>query len=167
MCGEIVADSRPGTGSTFRLVLPLARIASPPPASSGPAVPLPGALRVLAAEDNPVNQLVLRTLLRQVGIEPLIVDDGAQVVEAWARQGWDVVLMDLQMPVMDGLAATRAIRARETAAGLRRTPVIGLTANILPHQVDQMAAAGMDDHVGKPIDVARLFAALNGLDGTP
>src|SRR6201999_2153524 len=73
------------------------------------------ALRVLAAEDNAVNQLVLKTMLEQAGIVPTIVGDGPAAVEAWRGQAWDLVLMDVQMPVMDGIAATRAIRELEAA----------------------------------------------------
>jgi CheY-like chemotaxis protein len=115
---------------------------------------------VLAAEDNSVNQLVLRTLLNQAGVQPLIVENGRQAVDAWARETWDVILMDVQMPDMDGPTATREIRAREAAEGRARTPIIALTANAMAHQVAEYRAAGMDSFVAKPIEVARLFAAL-------
>jgi CheY-like chemotaxis protein len=115
---------------------------------------------VLAAEDNSVNQLVLRTLLNQAGVQPLIVENGRQAVDAWARETWDVILMDVQMPDMDGPTAAREIRAREAAEGRARTPIIALTANAMAHQVAEYRAAGMDSFVAKPIEVARLFAAL-------
>jgi CheY-like chemotaxis protein len=118
-------------------------------------------LRVLAAEDNPTNQLVLRALLEHSGIEPTIVGDGAQALASWMNGEWDLVLMDIQMPVMDGPTASRRIRELERQIGRRRTPIIALTANVMSHQVDDYAAAGMDAWVGKPIEIARLFEAIN------
>ena len=88
-------------------------------------------IRVLAAED--INQLVLKTLLLQFGIEPVIVENGKLAVEAWKKNEWDVILMDVQMPLMDGPMATRAIRLHETATGRRRTPIVALTANAMSH----------------------------------
>jgi PAS domain S-box-containing protein len=169
MGGTISAESTPGEGATFVVDLPLAWIAGEAAASERiePATPrrepqqaesLP--LRVLAAEDNSVNQLVLRTLLHQAGVQPLIVENGRQAVDAWAREHWDVILMDVQMPEMDGPSACREIRARELAEGRPRTPIIALTANAMAHQVAEYRAAGMDSFVAKPIEVARLFAAL-------
>jgi CheY-like chemotaxis protein len=124
------------------------------------------ALRVLAAEDNAVNQLVLRTMLEQAGIAPTLVCDGRAAVQAWESQAWDLVLMDVQMPVMDGIAATRAIRAREAALGRARTPILALTANAMTHHVAEYLAADMDGFVAKPIEVGQLFAAMErALDG--
>ncbi|HLZ77164.1 response regulator [Phenylobacterium sp.] len=121
-------------------------------------------LRVLAAEDNAVNQLVLKTLLAQVGLEPELVSDGQAAVDAWAREPWDLILMDVQMPLMDGPTAARAIRAAETQSGRARTPIVALTANAMFHQVADYAAAGMDTHVAKPIEAAALFEALSIVD---
>jgi len=118
-------------------------------------------LRVLAAEDNEVNQLVLKTLLGQIGVEPTIVSDGRKALDAWRAERWDLILMDIQMPEMDGLAATAAIRAEELAAGRPRTPIVALTADALAHQTASYAARGMDGWVAKPIEAARLFEALN------
>jgi PAS domain S-box-containing protein len=163
MGGGIAVQSRVGEGSAFTLTVPLARIgdeAEAAPPCPAPALPPEGALRVLAAEDNSVNQTVLRTLLQQVGVEPVIVDDGAAAVAAWRAQEWDVILMDVQMPVLDGPDATRAIRAAEAATGRRRTPIVALTANAMSHQVAEYAAAGMDGLIAKPIRVGELFAAL-------
>jgi CheY-like chemotaxis protein len=117
-------------------------------------------LQVLAAEDNEVNRTVLRTLLVQFGLDPFIVEDGQQAVEAWSASDWDVILMDVQMPVMDGVSATKLIRAREAALGRRRTPIIALTANALSHQVADYRAAGMDAVVAKPIELRKLLEAL-------
>jgi CheY-like chemotaxis protein/anti-sigma regulatory factor (Ser/Thr protein kinase) len=169
MGGEISAESAEGVGSVFRVLLPFARVgaalapafASPPMASETTLT----RVRVLAAEDNSVNQLVLRTLLHQIGVEPVVVENGEEAVAAWAEGGWDVILMDMQMPVMDGLTAAARIREAEAARGLARTPIIALTANAMAHQVRQCLAAGMDGHVAKPIEAARLFAALEAALG--
>jgi signal transduction histidine kinase/CheY-like chemotaxis protein len=167
MGGAISAASTPGVGSAFTVTLPIPWVGE----SRGPAEAalLTDAvsirpLRVLAAEDNAVNQLVLKTLLAQVGVEPVVVADGQAAVDAWAREPWDLILMDVQMPVMDGPTATRAIRAAEAASGRARTPIIALTANAMAHQVSEYAEAGMDGHVAKPIEAAALYAVLQQAD---
>ncbi len=167
MGGEISTESQLGEGSTFAVRLPLAKVGEAlAPQFAAPPAPPPLAetslprIRVLAAEDNSVNQLVLKTLLHQIGVEPMVVENGEQALEAWKDSPWDVILMDMQMPVMDGLTATRAIREAEAAMGRARTPIIALTANAMSHQISQCRAAGMDGHVAKPIEAARLFAAL-------
>jgi signal transduction histidine kinase/AmiR/NasT family two-component response regulator len=118
------------------------------------------ALRVLAAEDNPTNQLVLRTVMATFGVELEITGDGSQAVEAWRDGDYDVILMDIQMPVMDGVTATKTIRAEEAATGRKRIPIVALSANAMTHQVKEYLAAGMDMHVPKPIELGRLHAAL-------
>jgi signal transduction histidine kinase/ActR/RegA family two-component response regulator len=161
MGGDVTLFSRPGQGSAFTVSAPLRKIASATPVQTAEALPVPPPLRLLAAEDNPTNQLVLSAVLRQVGVEPVMVDDGAKALEAWRDGQWDVVLMDIHMPVMDGLTALKEIRRLEAEGGLRRTPVIALTANAMRHQIDHLLEAGMDDHVAKPIDVADLLRALD------
>ena len=172
MGGAITVQSRVGHGSVFSVTLPLERSANgcapvTPTLSGDDAEAALGerTLRVLAAEDNPVNQLVLKTLLHQAGVHPMLVGDGAAALAAWEVCDWDLILMDMQMPIMDGLDATRAIRAREAATGRGRTPIIALTANVMSHQIAAYVDAGMDRFVGKPIEVGELFSAMEAVLG--
>jgi signal transduction histidine kinase/AmiR/NasT family two-component response regulator len=166
MGGEISVESRLGQGSVFRASFGLERVRD---ASVGERQIVAhedfdnSGLKVLVAEDNEVNQLVIRTLLGQVGINPVVVGDGADAVKAWEREDWAAILMDIQMPVMDGAMAARAIRAREHDLGRRRTPIIGLTANAMPHQTAEYVAAGMDACVAKPIEVRVLLSTLEAV----
>ncbi|MBF0623869.1 MAG: response regulator [Magnetococcales bacterium] len=118
--------------------------------------PLPGA-RILLVEDNDINQQVARELLEGAQLEVVVAGDGRQGVDAVRNGAFDAVLMDLQMPVMDGLEATRLIRREER---FRDLPIIAMTANVMAGDRERCLAAGMNDHLGKPIDPARLFAML-------
>jgi PAS domain S-box-containing protein len=113
---------------------------------------------VLVVEDNPVNQKVAQKFLERMGCRVQVASDGTEAVEACSQEHFDLILMDMQMPRMDGLAATRAIRARE--GGGRRTPVVALTANVLAGQFQSCIEAGMDDVLTKPLEVARLQDVL-------
>ncbi len=169
MGGHIVVYSAEGKGSCFTLDIPLPRVATPRQAFSPNAPTVPpdtGAIQVLAAEDNPTNRLVLKTLLDIAGAQLTLVENGAEAVKAWSRQPWDIILMDVQMPVMDGLAATREIRKREVQSGRPRTPVIALTASTLAHQIAEYFDAGMDAHVAKPIEAQYLFQTISSLVDT-
>ncbi len=169
MGGGITAHSRDGEGSRFDVQLPLTwlspevQAAIPcPSADSGARAPDADGpvLRVLAAEDNPTNQIVLKTVLQSVGIEPVVVDNGRDAVQAWVDGDFDLILMDIQMPLLDGVAATREIRAIEAARGGTPTPIVALSANAMRHQVAEYLAAGMDDHLAKPIQLEKLYAVL-------
>ncbi|MFL5296355.1 MAG: ATP-binding protein [Phenylobacterium sp.] len=162
MGGAINVASLEGEGSTFTVELPLGRGEA---TESEEAAAVAGAddrnLRLLAAEDNPTNQQVLAAVMESLGIDIDIVADGRQAVDAWRVGGYDLILMDIQMPVMDGIDAAREIRAVETDEKRRRTPIVALTANALTYQVEEYMAAGMDGHVAKPIEIAKLYEAIS------
>lgn len=123
--------------------------------------------KVLLVEDNAINQRVARRFLERLGCEVQVVGDGLQAVEACRRETWGFILMDMQMPVMDGLEATR--RIRELEAGKRHTPIVALTANAMMGQLERCLEAGMDDYLTKPLDIARLQDVLDRFmgDGQP
>jgi len=161
--GDIRAESVIGEGTTFIVRLLIPRVGDAMAFEAEETAPRDwdaANLRILAAEDNSVNQLVLKTLLSQAGIDPMVVADGAEALAAWRDHDWDLILMDVQMPIMDGPTATRAIREAERAKGRARTPIVALTANAMAHQIAEYRAAGMDGFVAKPIDVEKLFAAI-------
>ncbi len=116
-------------------------------------------LSVLVAEDNPINALVVRTLLQREGHTVVHVTTGTGAVEASARQRFDLVLMNIQMPDLDGLEATRLIRTREGLAG-ERLPIYALTANAMRGDIDRCREAGMDDYLTKPLELAVLRRKL-------
>ena len=128
-------------------------------------------VRILAAEDNPTNQMILKALLQVFEASVELVEDGRLAVEAWQGEAFDLILMDIQMPHMDGVAATRRIRALEKDLGRTRTPIIAVTANVMPHQLEEYRRAGIDGHVAKPIQLEALSEALDralqGLCGSP
>jgi signal transduction histidine kinase/CheY-like chemotaxis protein len=166
MGGELDADGVEGEGAVFslRLSLPLAEpaLAAEPtrPNASDPEHPA----RILIVDDNANNRRVLEVLLDHVGAETRMAQNGQEALDAWRANDFDAIIMDMQMPVMDGLAATRAIRETERRDGLRRTPIIFVSANAMPEHVAAAHAAGGDDHVAKPVAAERLFSALANLD---
>lgn len=118
-------------------------------------------LRVLLADDHPTNRAVVEVILGLIEADLVSVEDGAQAVEAFKAADFDVVLMDLQMPVMDGLTAIREIRRFESETGRRRTPVLAVTANAMSEHVAASHAAGADHHVAKPVTPDGLLGAIS------
>jgi CheY-like chemotaxis protein len=165
--GEIGVASEPGQGSTFhftaRLRLAEAQ-ADPALLEQAPVRPAP-ALRVLVAEDNPVNQKLVVSLLRKLGHETTVAGNGSEALSALERAAFDLVLMDVQMPEMDGLEATARIRARERVVG-GHLPIVALTAHALKGDRERCLEAGMDDYVSKPIKPEELKRALARLGRT-
>ncbi len=168
MGGRIVLASTPGKGSTFSFEIPLRPIAESgrPPSTLLPrpalAKPLPGARgRVLIAEDGEANQLVAAAILRKAGYAVDLARDGEEALGAARTAAYDLVLMDVRMPRMDGLAATAAIRGLEGPAG--RVPIIAMTAAAMPNEVARCLEAGMDAHVAKPMDLTALLAAVSDM----
>nr|WP_281380598.1 PAS domain-containing hybrid sensor histidine kinase/response regulator [Brevundimonas variabilis] len=157
MGGEIDVESTPGSGSRFSIEIPVGvaehqpagRAAEPEP------VALPARARILMADDAPANRELVSAILATQDVRLDTVCDGRQALEAACGGGYDLILMDVQMPVMDGIQATRAIRALPGPAGA--VPILALTANVQTEQITQCLDAGMDGHLGKPIHVAELL----------
>ncbi|TSE19391.1 Signal transduction histidine-protein kinase BarA [Tepidimonas alkaliphilus] len=122
-------------------------------------------LRVLVADDNPLNLRLATRILREMGHSGMLVSDGHKVLEALQAQTFDLVLMDVTMPGMDGVEALRAWRAREAALGARRTPVIMVTAYDLPEDRRRLLEAGADGYVAKPLEPERLAAEIQRVLG--
>jgi CheY-like chemotaxis protein len=157
--GTIAAESRPGEGSTFRFSIrcrPGSPVAAPDAAGEAEAGTRRG--RILLAEDNPVNRMLITTMLERVGHAVEAVENGRQAVEAVASRPIDLVLLDMQMPVMDGLEAAAEIRALPGAPS--RVAIVGLSADAMAETIRKARETGFDDYVTKPIDWSRLYAVI-------
>ncbi|MFO1161071.1 MAG: ATP-binding protein [Reyranellaceae bacterium] len=161
MGGRMGVDSKPGEGSTFWFELPLGRVGSqtlPKKRLAHGSVSPTRSLKVLVAEDTPANQIVARAMLEKLGHRVQVVADGSEAVSAVCNGTFDLILMDVQMPTMDGYEATRRIRALGGSAAV--TPIIALTAFAQVADREKAIAAGMTDHVSKPIRMADLDEAI-------
>ncbi len=159
MGGEISAFGTPGEGSTFWFQVPLPMADGAEDQAEGEAVRAIGAARILMADDAPANRELVSVLLGGMGLTVDTVENGAEAVEAVRQEAYDLVLMDVHMPVMDGLDATRAIRG--LGGGIGRIPIIALTANVGREQVQTCLEAGMNGHLAKPIDVNQMARTLS------
>ena len=167
MGGRLWAESEPGQGSRFIVELELAPCvapeqAAPPPA---PVLALRGGLRVLVAEDNLVNQKVIGFMLRRQGWSVTLAGNGVETCRYFGENSFDLVLMDVQMPEMDGLEAARRIRADEARRGLARTPILALTAHASQAQHEQCLAQGMDGVITKPVNLPGLLREIAAVVG--
>jgi signal transduction histidine kinase/CheY-like chemotaxis protein/HPt (histidine-containing phosphotransfer) domain-containing protein len=161
MGGDIVAESEPGHGSTFSFMVRLPKCSAADPASVPLPLPSRRSWRLLLAEDNSLNRQIIRAMLEQAGHEVVSANDGAEAVKLAVRDAFDAILMDVQMPKMDGYAAARAIR-QATPESLT-VPIIALTANALSGEAERCLAAGMNAHMPKPVSWPALFAAIDRL----
>jgi CheY-like chemotaxis protein len=166
MGGKVDYTSEEGKGSTFWLELTLQRpdepVVKPSETSRSNEKPIVASgqkLRILVAEDNAVNQMVARGLIAKIGHDVTIVENGAEALEILSRESFDLILMDIQMPIMDGYTATAEIRIREAALG-RRTPIVALTAYAMKDERQNCLNADMDDYLSKPISIVKLRELL-------
>jgi signal transduction histidine kinase len=168
MGGRVWVESEPGAGSRFYIELPLPEQAPPAPAgqeSNAAAAPALPPLNVLVAEDNVVNQKVICSLLRLAGSVAHLAADGAEAYRLFLEKPFDLVLMDVQMPEVDGLEATSMIRAEERRRNLRPIPIVALTAHTAQPEHEQCLAVGMDGIITKPVSRERLLQTIGEITG--
>jgi PAS domain S-box-containing protein len=158
MGGAIGVTSEPGLGSVFWFTAELPEVTAPPRRDPEAVAPSVAPHRILVAEDNRINQIVVQRFLERDGHQVVLVENGAEAVARLTVDDFDLVFMDMQMPVMNGIEATRAIRALAVPAGA--IPIVALTANAMAAEVERCLEAGMNDHLAKPIDGALLRAAI-------
>jgi CheY-like chemotaxis protein len=153
-----------GSAFHFHIKLVAARPASPASAVGSERLDAPPrAFRILMAEDNDVNRQLVGILLKKQGHSVTLAEDGRRAVELFESGAFDLILMDVQMPEMDGLEATSAIRKREAETGSRRIPIIALTAHAMIGDRERFLAAGMDGYISKPINSLELYRTIQAL----
>lgn len=165
MGGSLDCRAVTGSGASFWFTLPLTPAEAPDSVARASDEGLRSIERVLVVDDNPTNRRVAEMLLSAAGVDVVCVEDGEQAVEVFLHDRFDAILMDMMMPVMDGIAATRAIRRLEVTGGLGHIPIVMLTANTLPEHIAASLEAGADVHLAKPITPAGLFETLTDLLG--
>jgi CheY-like chemotaxis protein/anti-sigma regulatory factor (Ser/Thr protein kinase) len=172
MGGQFLVSSEAGIGSLFSVILPLPRVrphAEVPANEADSSISIPAAMpqtagqSILLAEDHPVNQRVIAMILEPHNIALTIAQNGEEAVEMWQNAHFDLVLMDMQMPIMDGLSATKRIREIERSQGLTRTPIAMVSANAMKEHISQSFQAGCDFHIAKPVTPQTL---LQGIQAT-
>ena len=161
MGGRIGVESESGQGATFwfEVAMPVAASQVPTVMPEVGMAPFREGLKILVVDDNPINRELISVLLEPFAVILTTAADGVAAVAAAEGEAFDLILMDIQMPHMDGLTATRRIRAAE-ASRFAYTPIIAMTANVLPEEVARCLMAGMDDHIAKPIIPAKLLEAV-------
>jgi CheY-like chemotaxis protein len=147
--------------------MPSPAAAAPKSASLGSASGRSRRLQLLVADDNETNRRVMSAVLESIAAQVTFAVDGVDAVQAAARSQFDVILMDIEMPHMGGLEATRRIRQQEASRSARRTPILAVTASAGRHERHEYQAAGLDGIIPKPIDARRLLAAIHDLAGVP
>jgi CheY-like chemotaxis protein len=162
MGGNITVESKHYQGTTFTFRIPAIPSEAPrevrPSPQAGPRRVMQA--RILLVEDNPVNQMLAMSMLQKLGASADLAKDGAEAVEKATSGAYDLILMDLQMPRMDGLTATRAIRA---TGGIRQPRIVALTANAMDSDREACVAAGMDDFLSKPFQASELQEKLDAV----
>jgi PAS domain S-box-containing protein len=169
MGGEIAVDTAEGLGTTMYISLPLRPLAAPTTTTTVAAAkrPSPSGLRLLLAEDDAVSQLSFRRMLEKAGHQVDVAEDGTRALSLLATGAYDCILMDVQMPIMDGVAATRAIRTDAAFRDKAKVPIIAMTAYAMAGDKEKFLDAGMNDYVSKPVDMDELERAIERVLGTP
>ena len=163
MGGEMSVSSIPGKGSVFGIVVPCPITEERPravAAAKSRAITADGAPRLLIVDDNATNRRIMEALLESFGVSCAFAAVGREAVEAWRREPWTAIFMDVHMPVMDGIEATRKIREEETRFGRSRVPIVAVTASVMEEETDSYRDAGMDDVLPKPVEASALADML-------
>ncbi len=169
MGGKIWVESEPGKGATFHFTIALN--AARTMASDAPSIVAPGSdpvrrIRVLVADDNPVNQRLAAAILTKRGHDVVVASDGASALESLRQGAFDAILMDVQMPDMDGIQATQAIRRGDAGDRAKTIPIIAMTAHAMLGDRDRFMREGMSDYLSKPVDARELVTMVEGLAAT-